>query len=92
MQAVKCLVALLTCSGPRVPEESLEVAKEKAQKAKELAQDPEGAKEAAAEALGKASHKTMEAKEKVKAKAEETAPGQQLPYAFQYHSHMLRTR
>lgn len=64
---------------PGVPEESLETAKEKAQKAKEVMQDPERAKEAAQEAARKASQKTMEAKEKVKAEAEETAPGHQHP-------------
>ncbi|EIE26051.1 hypothetical protein COCSUDRAFT_46472 [Coccomyxa subellipsoidea C-169] len=55
--------------------ESLEAAKEKAQKAKEVAQDPERAKQAAHETARQTAQKTKEAKETVKAKAQETAPG-----------------
>ena len=76
---IKIKMIILTCVFPGVPEESLETAKEKAQKAKEVMQDPERAKEAAQEAARKASQNTMEAKEKVKAEAEETAPGHQHP-------------
>ncbi len=65
----------LTLLSAEFAEESLEAAKEKAQKAKEVAQDPERAKQAAHETARQTAQKTIGAKETVKAKAQETAPG-----------------
>ncbi len=58
-----------------IPEKTTETAKEKAQKAKEFVEDPQRAKAAAQETAQQAAHKTKQAKEELKQKTEETAPG-----------------
>ncbi|BDA44331.1 hypothetical protein COCOBI_05-5150 [Coccomyxa sp. Obi] len=59
----------------KTAEKTTETAKEKAHKAKEYAEDPERAKAAAHETAQQAAHKTKHAKEEIKQKSEETAPG-----------------